>query len=87
MSRGVLVTRPMNKGTMFRATDYRVRCKFTISLYDELIDNRLIRYSARTTVMEAHLLIDSGTECELKLPGRKVVLGLKENQPQVMRQR
>jgi hypothetical protein len=42
MSRGVLVTRPMNEGTMFRATDYRVRCKFTISLYDELITGSFV---------------------------------------------
>jgi hypothetical protein len=79
MSRGVLVTSPMNESSMFRVTDDLVRCKFTISLYDEPIDNGLVRYSARTTVMEAHLLIDSGAEYELKLPGRKVAqLGLKE---------
>lgn len=66
VSRGVLST-TINDGTLYKFSDDRVRCNFKISLFDGSI------------VMPADLLVDSGAECELKLPGRKVLqLGLQQ---------
>ena len=64
LSRGMLPS-TTDDGTVYKVSDKRVRCSFTISLFDGSI------------VMPADLMIDSGAECELRLPGRKVVqLGL-----------
>jgi hypothetical protein len=66
VSRGILPNSIMNDG-VYKLHDERVRCDFTISRVDGSI------------VMPASLLIDTGAEHELKLPGRKVVqLGIRQ---------
>ena len=71
ISRGMLPS-TIDDGTLYKVSDERVRCTFTISLFDGSI------------VMPADLMIDSGAQGELRLPGRKVVqLGLQQTGPPV----
>jgi len=57
----------INNGMLYKVSDERVRCNFTISLFDGSI------------VMPAELMIVSGAQGELRLPGRKVLqLGLQQ---------
>lgn len=68
--RGVLPG--IKEEAMYKISDSRVRCSFTIT------------YVEGNKSMPAELMLDSGAEGELKLPGRKVVqLGLRQIGPAV----
>lgn len=71
--RGVLSGKKTSQDdTLYRVADKRIRSSFIISNFD------------RTMEMPAELMVDSGAEGELKLPGLKVVqLGLQPHAPNV----
>lgn len=65
--RGVLPR--IQGGVLYRINDERIRCEFTLK-------NHLS--SSQCLLMPTELMVDSGAQSELKLPGRKIVqLGLR----------